>query len=1427
MHARNTIPGKDYLDHVFATAPYGIVTLLAADFVIERANAAAARFFQTASVDLIGIGIREVLLPHVRAEFSAMLQAAHTEQRTIVFETHGADLNTVAQAKALQWTVSPILDQGRTSGLCILIVERQNALEKATVPIIPAPKLASATPLLMPADYALFDHAPFGLCVFAGWELTVSYLNATFSKIPGAERLAPGRSFRLAMPQDQRSPFYQVCIEAWQNQQPATLAKQPGLIEPATDTPARYFDLSIQPYEDANGNLAGIVCFSSDVTETVRTSQRFEEEQALYRTLANSCAEYIARYDAHTTQVLFLNEASHRLAGIALTNYLGKTSLELGFDQGLTRFLDEHMKTVVATGHAIAAVYESASEDVVLQATFIPEQNHLGAVASILFIGRDLVEARKTEQALRYQSKLLSTIADAVVSTDEAFVVRTWNEGAVRLYGYEEAEVVGRPLREVLQTRFFHTNIETAINELRSIGFWQGDVLQAHRTGSEVHVLSTVSSVRDDSGKVVGYVAVNRDISKQKAAEDKLIKSELRYRSLIQATNSIVWTCDAVGAFTTAQESWERYTGQPWAAHQGLGWADAIHPEDRAPLLDTWRICVLNGSRYSGKGRIWSARHQAYRHFTVEAIPIADDYGVVQEWVGCVADVHDQVLTQQALVNSEHGMRLLADSMPQLVWIADAMGEVYYYNKRLEAYAGARVDDRGVYQWSPLLHDEDVEATWARWQQAWQTGGNYEIEHRVHMKDGSTRWHLSRAYPERDEQGRVTRWFGTATDIDALKRAEERIHEQNRKLEEAMQEFKIVTDFMPQLVWASYTNSEDGTYFHNQRWEEYTGIPVSALQGAGWLQVLHPDDVKPTYAEWNNALAGNRPFQIEYRLRNKNNEYRWHLARAISHTDETGKATKWYGTTTDIHDQKLAEESLKLQARVLESMDEGVSISDAEGFILYTNQAEDRMFGYETGELVGKHVTVQNAYDEADNRRIVAEVMEQLRVTGFWNGVWHNRKKDGTTFFTYAHISALPVGDRNVLVCVQRDITKEREANAILDYQNKLIKTITDSASSALLLINEAGICTFMNPAGERMFGYSVAEVSERPLHDLIHYQYEDGTMYPKENCIFYKGLRDKHYVKPAEDIFFRKDGSRFHAVCSINPIWEGGQAIASVVEVRDITDQKNAEKVLRRSAEQLEVLVERRTQDLIRANEMLERSNRELEQYAYIASHDLQEPLRKIRTFTDMLLSKSWTGLETQPKEILQKINASAERMTVLITDLLNFSRITHETEQRSWVNINEIVRDILTDLELSIEQKGAQVLLHPLPSLVAAPLQMRQLFYNLLNNALKFTMPGRKPLIFIFSRPLSASERMQQHLAADRTYQEIIVADNGIGFEPQYAAQIFEIFKRLHDRQTYSGTGIGLALVRKIVTHHGGTIYATGNEGSGASFHIILPVE
>jgi light-regulated signal transduction histidine kinase (bacteriophytochrome) len=286
----------------------------------------------------------------------------------------------------------------------------------------------------------------------------------------------------------------------------------------------------------------------------------------------------------------------------------------------------------------------------------------------------------------------------------------------------------------------------------------------------------------------------------------------------------------------------------------------------------------------------------------------------------------------------------------------------------------------------------------------------------------------------------------------------------------------------------------------------------------------------------------------------------------------------------------------------------------------------------------------------------------------------------------------------------------------------------------------------------------------------------------------------------PLEREYTRRDGSSVVMEIHQKRIRDAaGQPIGLRTFLLDITQRKRAETTLLEQADKLS------------------RSNSELEQFAYVASHDLQEPLRKIQAFGDRLKTKYEAGLGPEGLDYLTRMQNAAARMQILIQDLLSLSRVTSNSKPFTAVDLGDVIRTVVSDLEMRIHDANGSVDIGTLPVIFGDRGQMAQLFQNLIGNGLKFRKPGQNPVVKI--------ESEAQALASGAPGWQITVQDNGIGFDEKYRDRIFQIFQRLHGRSEYEGTGIGLAICRKIVDRHGGVITAHGSPGAGAKFIILMP--
>ena len=478
---------------------------------------------------------------------------------------------------------------------------------------------------------------------------------------------------------------------------------------------------------------------------------------------------------------------------------------------------------------------------------------------------------------------------------------------------------------------------------------------------------------------------------------------------------------------------------------------------------------------------------------------------------------------------------------------------------------------------------------------------------------------------------------------------------------------------------------------------------------------------------------------------------------------------------------------------------DGIVFVDLEGHIEEMNQAYLDLVGYGRDEI-STH-TYQDLTPEKW-RAGEAEIIEtQVMQRGFSDEYEKEYvRKDG---------SIAPISLRTILVRdldgrpirfmgIVRDITELKEKEEALRASEKRYRSLFDLSHDGVVFVGLEGPVEEANDAYLDMLGYELDE-----LIGVTYQQLTPVRWAAMEAEIVEQQLMSRGYTDEYEKEYIRKEGSIFPvAVRSILVRDEAGTPVRIMGIVRDITEQKQAKEAL-----------ERHARDLARSNE-------ELEQFAYVASHDLQEPLRKIRAFGALLAEEKQESLDDEGSQYIDFMTDAAARMQTLVSDILALSRVTTAAQPFEDLPLSDVFDTVLSDLSVSLEESEGQVDVAEAPTIEADRTQMDQLFRNLIGNALKFRKPGVAPRVTV--RMAGGAAPLP---AIPGPAHTIVVSDNGIGFEPAQGSKLFQPFKRLHARHQYEGAGIGLAICEKIVLRHHGRITATGTPGEGATFTVTLP--
>ena len=499
---------------------------------------------------------------------------------------------------------------------------------------------------------------------------------------------------------------------------------------------------------------------------------------------------------------------------------------------------------------------------------------------------------------------------------------------------------------------------------------------------------------------------------------------------------------------------------------------------------------------------------------------------------------------------------------------------------------------------------------------------------------------------------------------------------------------------------------------------------------------------------------------------------------------------------------------------LIDNLPDSIYAKDAAGRKILANPADLKNLRHQTeAEVIGKSdfdLFPREVAEKffADDQKVIQGQAVINREEYFLNEAGEKR---------WLMTSKLPLYDQAGkivgLLGIGRDITERKQAEAALLKSQALYHSLVTQLPIGIFRKDEQGRFVLVNPGFCRHKGMTAAEFLGRTAVEVGLAAAQRGTpelnnKYADEGEEHHRRIMQTGQPIELDEEYSLADGRKlFMHVMKFPVLDSDGKIIGSQGVLFDITERRQAEEALHRSEEKLRQFAAQ-----------LEHSNRELQDFAYVASHDLQEPLRKIVVFGDRLKEKCGDTLGADPRDYLERMQKAAARMQTLINDLLTFSRVTTKASLFKPVDLDEVAHAVAADLEARIEQVQGRVEIGPLPVIDAEGLQMRQLLQNLIGNALKFRRPEVPPVVTVAAETTTAPDG--QKLC------RLTVSDNGIGFDEKYLDRIFTVFQRLHTRGEYEGTGMGLAIVRKIALFHGGDITARSKPGHGAAFVVTLPV-
>ena len=846
------------------------------------------------------------------------------------------------------------------------------------------------------------------------------------------------------------------------------------------------------------GDFAGYIGSCIDITERKSAEAALQESQQMLRLVMDNIPQLIFWKDRNSVY-LGCNSNFARVAGVNSPEQIfGKTDYDLPWKKEESDWFRECDARVIETNRAqyniIETQLQADGKESWVETNKIPLHDATGNVVGILGTYEDITVRKQAELALqkvnedlesrvqertaqlkdtieqlqqeiaeRQRVEALNTLlataieqaGEAIEITDADRRIEYVNPAFEKITGYTAAEVIGKTPASLFRGGTHSEDFYDSISKTISSGqVWRGNLISKRKDGSLYDQEVSVSPVSDENNSIIHYVAVKRDITQRQQAEAALRESEEKFRQVVENIQEVFWIASPDSISTTyVSPAYEKIWGRSCESlyNQPQSWIDAVHPEDRDRVtakLQQQRRGEATDVEYRILRTDGSVRWIWDRGFVVK-----NELGEVDRFGGIAADITDRHQAEKELRHSEERFRFLAESIPQQVWIAGASGELNYVNGRVLDYFGYTREEILGWGWQRGIHPEDLPRCLDSWLHSLVTGDPYEVEFRLHRAaDDSYRWHLGRAVPLRDACDGIVSWFGTNTDIDDRKQAEEELRTKELRLRVALNAAQMGTwDWdigTAKVIWS-------------ERTELIFGLVPSSFAGKfeAFLSYIHPHDRHQLSEAIANALKNNTTYEKEVRILTPDGSLRWIATKGDVRRDRTGKPLGMSGVVMDITEHQEAEAALReseLRYRLMaDNSTDIITRQTPEGIYLYVSPACRTLLGYQPDELVGRSTyELFHPEDVAAMQQSYATILKQPDTYTF---SYRIRCKDGNYVWfetTSRTVHSSDSGEAQEIIAVSRDITKRKQVEAALQDAKDQLCVVLDAVPGLVFWIN-------------------------------------------------------------------------------------------------------------------------------------------------------------------------------------------------------------------------------------------------------------------------------------------------------------------------------------------------------------------------------------
>lgn len=1159
--------------------------------------------------------------------------------------------------------------------------------------------------------------------------------------------------------------------------------------------------------------------------ERQRTESALRESEQRFRAIFDNMFQFIGLLSPEGI-LLESNQASLTAAGIELEDVVGQPFWETHWWQVSPETQLQLQQAIARAAKGEFVRYEVevlGTNQTIFPIDFSlrPIFDESGQIVLLIPEGRDLREVKRRELELKQSEQRFTSLATAA----PVGIFRTDTEGNCLYVNKRWCEIAGLSAADAAGFGWI-SGIHPSDRELVSAE-WNESV-QANRPfyleyrfldkfGQITWALGQSEAERDAMGEIIGYVGTITDISDRKQAETALLQLNQELEDKVEERTQALWqvnslqraildgadyafiSTDLNGVIQTFNKAAERMLGYSASELIGQFTPEIIHePQEvinRAAILsaELEQNIPIGFEVFAAKARLdiasedeWTYIRKDGSRFPVllSATALKDINQQIIGFLGIAQDISDRKRAELAIQESEARFRYLADYAPVLIWMSGLDKLCFHFNKTWLDFTGRTMEQESGNGWAEGVHPDDFQLCLDVYTTSFDMRQSFEMEYRLRRFDGEYRWMLNTGNPRFDADGEFLGYIGSCIDITDRKVIEQEILENQRfvqKIAEASPNILYLYDLQEHCN--VYTNREITTSLG------YTPDEIQAMGSELFATLMHPEDLAkiPAYYQQIRAAQGEEVFEIEYRMRHANGEWRWLYSRdTVFSRDDRGQVKLTIGTAQDISDRKQAEQQLKQQLTAIEAAVDGIAILKDNCYI-YLNSSHVSLFGYtRPEELLGKNWRM--LYSPEELQRFEDEVFPVLGANRHWEGEAIAIRKDRTTFMEGL---SLTLTEDGLLICVCRDVSARKQQQEEL--QN-LSTRLTLAVKSAAIGIWDWDITQNILTWDDRM--YEIYGITSNQFTSI--YEAWSNSLHPDDRTVTELAIQQALTGEKDYDPEFRvvhPDGTiRFIQGYAIVQRNAQGEAQRMVGVNIDITDRKQAES------------------QILQTTAQLQSSNQELEAFAYSVSHDLRSPLRAIDGYSNALIEDYNDKLDDEGRDYFDRIRRNIKRMGMLIDDLLRLSRVSRSEMQYSYVNLSALVEEQVNELQVLEPEREVEVVITPNIFVPADLTLMRMVISNLVQNAWKFTSHH-------------ATSRIEFGIMQQGDQLIYFIRDDGAGFDMAFAKMLFGVFQRLHNTNEFAGTGIGLASVQRAIHRHGGKVWAEGFVEKGATIYFTVP--